>query len=71
MGTKATRSEIVDNLYKRNYARNTAIETTELGLAIVTTLLKYCPEILDEKLTRKFEKEMEMIKENKKKARKC
>ncbi|MFA5887894.1 MAG: DNA topoisomerase I [Candidatus Nanoarchaeia archaeon] len=67
LGTKATRSEIVDNLYKRNYARNTAIETTELGLAIVTTLLKYCPEILDEKLTRKFEKEMEMIKENKKK----
>lgn len=67
LGTKATRSEIVDSLYKRNYARNTAIETTELGLAIVTTLLKYCPEILDEKLTRKFEKEMEMIKEDKKK----
>ncbi|MFH1064968.1 MAG: DNA topoisomerase I [Nanoarchaeota archaeon] len=67
LGTKATRSEIVDNLYKRNYARNISIETTELGLAIVTTLLKYCPEILDEKLTRKFEKEMELIKEDKKK----
>ncbi|MDI6737370.1 MAG: DNA topoisomerase I [Nanoarchaeota archaeon] len=67
LGTKATRSEIVDNLFKRDYAKNTAIEVTELGMAIVSTLLKYCPEILDEKLTRKFENQMEMIKEDKKK----
>lgn len=67
LGTKATRSEIVDNLFKRNYAKNTAIEVTDLGMATVKALLKYCPEILDEKLTRDFETEMEMIKEGKKK----
>ncbi|MBU2637873.1 MAG: DNA topoisomerase I [Nanoarchaeota archaeon] len=65
LGTKATRSEIVDHLFKRNYVRGVSIEVTELGKATVATLLKYCPEILDEKLTRKFENEMELIKENK------
>jgi len=65
LGTKATRSEIVDNLFKRNYVRGTAIEVTELGLATTGALEKYCPEILDEKLTRKFEKEMDLIKEGK------
>jgi len=66
LGTKATRSEIIENLFKRAYVRNTAIEVTDLGMATVETLEKYCPEILDEALTRNFEEEMEMIIEKKK-----
>lgn len=61
LGTKATRSQIVDILFKRGYLTGKAIEVTPLGLNVVDTLSKYCPEVLSEKLTRKFEKEMEDI----------
>lgn len=66
LGTKATRAEIVDTLFQRNYiiGRN-SIEVTNLGLKIVDTLKKYCPEILDEKLTKEFEEDMEEIRESK------
>ncbi|MEW6063331.1 MAG: DNA topoisomerase I [Nanoarchaeota archaeon] len=67
LGTKSTRSEIIDTLYQRNYIKNESIEATELGVKTVETLQKYVPEIVDEKLTRHFEKEMDVIQENKKK----
>lgn len=65
LGTKATRAEIVDNLFKRGYAQNKSIEATELGIKVESTLEKYVPEILDEELTKKFEEEMEEIREKK------
>jgi len=66
LGTKATRSEIIENLFERNYLkRGDSIEVTELGLSTVHVLGKYCPEILDEKLTREFEEDMEQIKKKK------
>lgn len=61
LGTKATRSQILDILFKRNYLKGKSIEVTPLGLGVVDTLEKYCPDVLSEKLTRKFEKEMEQI----------
>lgn len=61
LGTKATRSEIVETLFQRNYVKGTSIEVTDLGLKTAETLKKYCPEILDAKLTQDFEKEMEGI----------
>ncbi|HLC55434.1 MAG TPA: DNA topoisomerase I [Candidatus Nanoarchaeia archaeon] len=67
IGTKSTRAQIIDTLYQRNYIREKAIEATTLGIAAVQTLKKYCPEILDEKLTRHFEEEMDLIMEDKKK----
>jgi DNA topoisomerase I len=68
LGTKATRSEIVENLFDRNYLhRGNSIEVTELGLKTVGVLEKYCPDILDEKLTREFEEDMEKIREKKSK----
>ncbi|MBW2964672.1 DNA topoisomerase I [Candidatus Woesearchaeota archaeon] len=67
LGTKATRSTIVDNLFQRGYAAEKAIKATNLGIKTVETLEKYCPEILDEELTRNFELEMEQIREEKKK----
>ncbi len=65
LGTKATRAAIVDSLYDRNYIKNESIEATELGIKTVQTLEKYCPEILDEGLTRHFEQEMDGIREKK------
>jgi DNA topoisomerase-1 len=66
LGTKATRSQILESLYERNYIKDPAIKVTGLGLKTVETLKKYSPDILDEKLTRQFEKEMEEIREGKK-----
>jgi len=67
LGTKATRSEILDNLFKRDYLKDTAIRVTNLGLKTVEVLEKFCPAVLDEELTRKFERELEEIREGKKK----
>ncbi len=67
IGTKSTRAAIIDTLYQRNYIKEKAIEATTLGIATVNTLKKYCPEILDEQLTRHFEEEKDLIMEEKKK----
>ncbi|MBN2053074.1 DNA topoisomerase I [Candidatus Woesearchaeota archaeon] len=61
LGTKATRAEIVDSLYQRNYVADQAIRVTDMGMRIIETLQKYCPDIIDEKLTQHFEDEMEKI----------
>lgn len=66
LGTKATRAAIVDALYQRHYLIDKSITVTDLGIKTVETLEKYCPEILDEKLTRHFEEEMEQIQNKKK-----
>ncbi len=66
LGTKATRSEIIDTLFQRGYVAGKAIEATKLGVKIVDTLQKYSPKILDEELTRHFEEEMEGIREKSK-----
>jgi len=63
LGTKATRANIVDTLFKRNYIKekNKAIEVTPFGIAVVDTLEIYCNDIIDENLTRKFEEDIEGI----------
>lgn len=66
LGTKSTRALIVETLYDRAYVKNQPIEATELGIRIVDTLDKYSPEVLDEKLTSTFEKEMEQVEKGKK-----
>ncbi len=67
LGTKATRAEIVDTLYRRGYLTDKAIKATDLGMKIEETLQKHVPEVVDEELTRHFELEMEEVMENKKK----
>jgi DNA topoisomerase-1 len=61
IGTKATRAIIVDALYQRNYIQDQPIKATPLGIKLVKTLEKYSPQIIDVKLTRHFEQEMEKI----------
>jgi DNA topoisomerase-1 len=66
LGTKATRAAIVETLYNRNYIKEQSIEATPLGISLINTLEKYSPIIIDEKLTRKFEQEMNVIQTAKK-----
>jgi len=68
LGTKATRAEIIESLYRRDYVTEKSLEVTELGMKTVSTLKKYAPQILDEDLTRRFQRYMDEIHEGKKKS---
>lgn len=61
LGTKATRSSILETLYDRGYVKDQSIEATSLGISLIETLEKYSPVIIDEKLTRSFEDSMGSI----------
>jgi DNA topoisomerase-1 len=67
LGTKATRSSIIDILYSRGYIEDESINTTDLGFAVIDTLEKNSPEIISIELTRNLEKEMEKISTGEKK----
>lgn len=65
LGTKATRAMVIDTLFNRGYIKGKVIEATPFGINLIDTLKKESPIIIDEKLTRKFEKEMENIEKEK------
>ncbi len=65
LGTKATRAEIVQTLFKRSYIEGRSIKVTKLGEGVVETLEKNCPSILSERLTKEFDEKMEAIREGK------
>jgi len=67
LGTKATRAEILDTLFRRGYAEGVKITVTQLGMETDKILVKYAHTIIDEKLTADFEEEMEKIREEKQK----
>ena len=66
LGTKATRSTIIETLFTRGYVLGKSIEATELGIKTVEILHKYAPRIIDQELTRTFEDYMEEIRKGKK-----
>ncbi|MBU0957515.1 MAG: DNA topoisomerase I [Nanoarchaeota archaeon] len=61
LGTKATRANIIETLFNRNYVTGQSIEATEIGIKLISTLRKYSPIIVNEELTREFEKDLEEI----------
>jgi len=65
LGTRATRAAILQTLYDRNYIIDKSISVTYLGLKIAEAIKKYVPDFADEKLTRRFEKELEEIMQGK------
>jgi DNA topoisomerase-1 len=67
LGTKATRAQILQTLYDREYIKDKSIKVTALGMAVIEALEKHCPEIISEELTRTFEQEIELIQEDKRK----
>jgi len=67
LGTKATRANILETLYDRGYITdNRSIKATPLGINLINTLKAYSPIIIDEKLTRNMERDMESIQVAKK-----
>lgn len=67
LGTKATRAQILQTLYDRGYIKGRSIEVTGFGEKVIEVLNEFSPKIVSEELTRKFEEEMEMVNDNKKK----
>jgi len=63
LGTKATRAAILETLFDRGYVKGRSIEATALGISLINTLEKYSPIIIDEKLTKELQDEMDEIVE--------
>jgi DNA topoisomerase I len=85
IGTKATRSEIINTLFKRNYlintittaqkretnevASGTGIAPTDIGFEIIQSMRKYVPNIVSTDLTRSMEEQLENIESGKAKSK--
>jgi DNA topoisomerase-1 len=63
LGTKATRSSIVDSLKSRGYCLNDRFEVSTLGFAVYEALEEYVPDVLSTEFTRIVEDKMEAIQE--------
>lgn len=61
IGTKSTRSMIVDTLFDRGYIEGKSIQATPLGLNLIEALEKYSSIIIDPALTSQMEKETDKI----------
>ncbi len=67
LGTKATRADIIQHLYDRNYVRDNPIEPTELGVALIQAFdaaMKEAPlDITSTEMTSELEAKMDRISE--------
>ncbi len=61
LGTKATRHEIIKNLYDRGYVHGDPLVPTETGMAVAEALLKYASRIATPQMTAELEGEMDSI----------
>jgi len=62
IGTKATRAQILEILYKRGYLTgNNTIYLTPLGRKVIEIMLKYLPKIVDLEMTKEIEEDLEKI----------
>lgn len=65
IGTKATRADIVETLYRRGYVREQRMIANPLAFRITEILTKYCPKVIDVTFTRELETQMEQIESGK------
>ncbi|MFA4965358.1 MAG: DNA topoisomerase I [Thermoleophilia bacterium] len=67
LGTKATRADIIQHLYDRNYVRDNPVEPTELGVALVAAFDAALPQapvdISSSAMTAELERQMDRIGE--------
>ncbi len=61
LGTKSTRSMIIDILFDRGYVDGKSVTPTPLGMKLIEALESHAPIIIDEQLTRQIEDKMESI----------
>jgi DNA topoisomerase-1 len=64
IGTKATRADIIQTLYDREYVRDERIAVTELGFDVIEILGRYAPDVISAHLTKELETKMEQIQNN-------
>jgi DNA topoisomerase-1 len=65
IGTKATRADIIETLYRRGYVKEQRMVATPLAFRVTEILTKYCPKVVDVTFTRELETMMEQIQEGK------
>ncbi|HZK49464.1 MAG TPA: DNA topoisomerase I [Thermoleophilia bacterium] len=63
LGTKATRHNIIQNLYDRGYIHGNPVEPTETGVKMAEALLEYAPLIASPEMTAQLELDMDAIAE--------
>jgi DNA topoisomerase I len=67
LGTKATRADIIQHLYDRNYVRDNPVEPTELGMALIAAFdaaMTDAPlDISSSQMTAELERQMDRISE--------
>lgn len=61
LGTKATRHQIIQNLYDRGYTHSDPIVPTELGMKVAESLLKHTNPIATSQMTAELEKAMDQV----------
>ena len=63
IGTKATRAEIIETLYRRGYLRDQRMIATPLAFQVTDILTKYCRRVTEVTFTRELEEKMEQIEQ--------
>ena len=61
IGTKTTRGEIIQTLFKRDYVEEKKFIVTNLGFALFDTLKKYSPKLLSANFTKDVESQITKI----------
>jgi DNA topoisomerase-1 len=65
LGTKATRPNIIQNLYDRGYVHDDPLVPTEKGMAVAQALKGFASEIASHEMTAELERSMDAISEGK------
>ena len=65
LGTKATRPNIIQNLYDRGYVHDDPLIPTEKGIAVAQALKDFASEIASHEMTAELERSMDAISEGK------
>jgi DNA topoisomerase I len=65
LGTKATRPNIIQNLYDRGYVHDDPLVPTEKGMAVAQALTDFASEIASHEMTAELERNMDEISEGK------
>ncbi|CAN5883626.1 DNA topoisomerase I [soil metagenome] len=65
LGTKATRPNIIQNLYDRGYVHDDPLVPTEKGISVAQALTDFASEIASHEMTAKLERSMDEISEGK------
>ena len=66
IGTKATRTSIIDTLSKRGYTYGEKLVLTNLGQSVASAIEIYCPEIMSVAFTRNLESRLERLQSGEK-----